>query len=62
MALAKEQYAAPDPVVPPAIKNLLESAKFGRLGLRAGRNIVRILRKLRDPVQHKPWMRQFGEV
>jgi FkbM family methyltransferase len=60
MALAKEQNAAPDHVVPPAIRNFLESAKFGRWGLRVGRGIVRVLQKMRNPVQRKLWIRQFG--
>jgi len=60
MALAKEQYAAQDHVIPPAIRNFLESVAFGRLGLRAGRKIIRMMQKVRNPIQRKLWVRQFG--
>jgi len=60
MALAKDQYAVPDPILPSGVKNSLEAFKFGRMGLRAGRRLVRSLRKLRDPVQHKRWISRFG--
>jgi FkbM family methyltransferase len=58
MALAKDQYAAPDSFLPPVIKGFLEGFKFGRFGLRAGRKMVRTLQALR--LQRKLWMRQFG--
>jgi len=60
MALANEKCAAPDHLLPPAIRNFLESVKFGRWGLRAGRKIVRTLQKVRNPVQRRLWIRQFG--
>lgn len=59
MALDKEQCAMPNPILPPGIKSLLDCFRFGRLGLRMGRAIREFLRKLRDPVQHKMWIRQF---
>jgi FkbM family methyltransferase len=58
MALSKEQYAPPEPLLPPAFKSFLEGFKFGRLGLRAGRKIVRTIQALR--IQRVLWMRQFG--
>ena len=58
MSLAKEQYAAAGPVLPPAVKNFLEGFKFGRFGLRAGRKIVRTMQAIR--LQRTLWMRQFG--
>ncbi len=58
MALAKDQRAVPDRALPPAVKDFLEGFKFGRLGLRAGRRIVRTIQALR--VQRALWMRQFG--
>lgn len=60
MALAKEQQAAPVHVVPPTIRNFLENQKIGRLGLLAGRKVVRLTQKIRDPIQRKLWIRQFG--
>jgi FkbM family methyltransferase len=60
MALANEQCAAHDHVLPPAIRNFLESVKFGRWGLCIGRKIVQILQKLRDPIRRRLWIRQFG--
>ena len=60
MALAKEDHMAPDHLVPPAFKDFLESFPFGRWGIRAGRKIVRILRKLGDPVQRKLWISRFS--
>jgi FkbM family methyltransferase len=58
MALFKEQYAPTEPLLPPAVKSFLEGFKFGRLGLRAGRKIVRTMQALR--IQREHWMRQFG--
>jgi FkbM family methyltransferase len=60
MALAKEDQMPPEHLVPPAIKNFLESFPFGRWGIRGGRQIVRLLRKLRDPGQRKLWMSRFS--
>jgi FkbM family methyltransferase len=60
MALAKDQYAVPDALLPSGFKNSLEGFKFGRLGLRAGRKFVRILRQLSNPVQRKFWICRFG--
>ena len=60
MALAKDQYAVPDPLLPPGVKNFLEGFKFGRLGIRLGRTLREFLRKFGDPIQHKIWIRQFG--
>jgi FkbM family methyltransferase len=59
MALAKEDHTAPDHQASPAVRDFLESFPFGRGGIRAGRKIVRILRKLRDPVQRKLWIGRF---
>lgn len=58
MALAREHYPAPGSILPPAIRNFLECFKFGRLGLRAGRKVVRTMQALR--LQRTRWMRQFG--
>jgi FkbM family methyltransferase len=60
MALVKDQYAVPDPLLPSGLKNSLEDFRFGRWGLRAGRRLMRSLRKLRDPAQRKIWISQFG--
>lgn len=60
MALAKDQCAVPQPLLPSGVKNSLEEFKFGRWGLRAGRKVIRSLRKLRDPVQRKLWISRFG--
>lgn len=58
MALAREQYAGPTHVVPPTIRNFLERFESGRLVLRAGRKIVRIVQAVR--LQRTLWLRQFG--
>ncbi len=60
MALAKDQYAVPDPLLSPGVKNFLEGFKFGQWGLRVGRKIIQFLRKSRDPVQRKLWIGRFG--
>lgn len=60
MALAKDQYAAPAPLLSPGVKNLLEGFKFGRWGLGVGRKIVQFLRKAKDPLQRKFWISRFG--
>jgi FkbM family methyltransferase len=60
MALAKDQYAGPEPLLPAGLKNSLEGFKFGRLGLRIGRRLVRTMRRLRDPVQRKVLISRFG--
>ena len=59
MALANENHTIPDHLVPAAFKGFLESFQFTRLGLRAGRKIVRIVQKLGDPVQRKHWISRF---
>jgi FkbM family methyltransferase len=59
MALAKEDHMAPDHLVPPAVKDFLESFQFGRWGIRAGRKTVGILHRLRDPDQRKLWISRF---
>jgi len=51
---------APTPLLSPGVNQFLEGYTFGRWGIRAGRKIVRILRKMLDPVQHKVWIRKFG--
>jgi hypothetical protein len=53
MALDKDQYAMPNSLLPPRVKDLLESLALGRLGLGIGCKIIQILRKLRHPVQRK---------
>jgi len=58
MALAKEQCPAPGRILPTVGRNFLECFKFGRLGPRAVRKIVRTVNALR--LQSKRWMRQFG--
>jgi FkbM family methyltransferase len=58
MALSKEQYAAPDPFLPPAVKSFLEGFQFGRFGLRVGRKIIRIMQAIR--IKRQVWIRQFG--
>lgn len=55
----KEQYAAPDPLLNPGIKNFLESFAAGRWGIRAGRRVRRTLRIAQDPIQRKKWTRRF---
>jgi FkbM family methyltransferase len=60
MALAKGNHMAPERLVPPAVKDLLESFSFGRWGIRGGRQIVQLLQKLRDPGQRKLWMSRFS--
>jgi FkbM family methyltransferase len=60
MAFAKENRMAPDHFVPPAVKDFLESFEFGRWGIRAGRKILRFLKKLCDPTHLRLWIRQFG--
>jgi FkbM family methyltransferase len=59
MALAKEDHMAPDHLIPPAVKDFLESFQFGRWGIRAGRKTVGILHRLRDPAQRKLWVSRF---
>jgi len=56
MGLAKEHQMASDRLVPPAIKEFLESFRAGRWGIRAGRKIVQALRNFRDPVHRKVWI------
>jgi FkbM family methyltransferase len=56
MALAKENHMAPDHLVPPAVKDFLESFQFGRWGIRAGRKVVRILQNMREPAPRKLWI------
>ncbi len=55
-----EGHEAPAPLLSPGVNKFLEGFAFGRWGIRAGRKIARILRKLLDPVQHKVWIRKFG--
>jgi FkbM family methyltransferase len=49
----------PEPILSPGLKKFLESYSLGRLGIQAARQTRKRLRDLRDPVQHKTWMRQF---
>jgi FkbM family methyltransferase len=58
MPLAKEQFAAREYLVPPAVKDFMGSFELGRLGLRAGRKIVRTMQAFR--LRRKCCMRQFG--
>src|SRR5215472_6273712 len=60
MALASRQQTTPNPILSEGVKSFLEGSRFGRVGLRIGRKIRRSLQKLRDPVQHKVWIRQLG--
>jgi FkbM family methyltransferase len=59
MALAKEGHMAPDPLVPPAIKEFMERFRFGQWGLRAGRKVLRMLQKLQNPAEYKLWIIRF---
>ncbi len=59
MAVARAQQTLPDPILDPGVKNFLESFLLGRWGIRAGRQARQWLRALRDPVQHKIWLRQW---
>jgi FkbM family methyltransferase len=59
MALTENQFAVPAPILPPKVENFLGVFQLGRLGIRLGRAIRRFLRKIRDPIQHKIWIRQF---
>jgi FkbM family methyltransferase len=56
MALVKDQYAAPEPLLPSGVKSFLESFEAGRAGLRAGRGVITFLRNLQDPIQRKMWV------
>jgi len=56
MALAKNQYSAPEPLVPSGVKTFLESFQFGRFGIGIGRKIIRFLQKAWDPLQRKIWI------
>lgn len=59
MDVAKERYAAPDPLLNPGIKNFLESFPAGRWGIRAGRSARRLLGHLRSPAHRRAWKRRF---
>jgi FkbM family methyltransferase len=59
MGLAKEDNMATDRLDPPTVKDFLEGIPFGRWGIRAGRKIIRSLRKSRDPLQRKLWIGRF---
>src|SRR4029077_20620777 len=59
MALFKEQYAMPNPLLSPCAKNFLGSFGPGRWGLRAARAPRRLLRNVRDPVQQRIWVGEF---
>lgn len=60
MALANDDHMIADRLVPPVVKDFLESAPFGSWGIRAGRKVLKILQNLRDPVQHRVWIQQLG--
>jgi FkbM family methyltransferase len=60
MAVVKDQYAVPDPLLPSRATNFLEGFRSGRASLRTGRKILQFLRKLRDPIQRKVWTSRFG--
>jgi FkbM family methyltransferase len=59
MAIAKDRYAVPTPLLPPEVKNFLAGFKVGSLGLRACRKFIQILRMSRDSVQRKLWISRF---
>jgi FkbM family methyltransferase len=59
MALAEEQSATPAPVLSPGTRNFLERFQCGRLALRIGRIVRPVVRKMRNPIQRKIWIRQF---
>lgn len=60
MTVARVPYEVPEPILTPGLKHFLESFGVGRWGIRAGRKIRRSLQMIKDPVQHKEWIRQFG--
>jgi len=59
MALTKQRHLVPGQLISPAVKIHLENFRLGRLGLRMGRKIVGILRKLRNADQRKIWISRF---
>jgi len=59
MAVARAQHALPEPILNPGVKNFLESYRLGRLGIHSARKVRRLFYTLRDPLQHKTWIRQF---
>jgi len=59
MAIVKDQYAVPDPLLSPGVKNFLEGFKIGRWGLRVVRQILQFLRRSRDPLQRTLWISRF---
>jgi FkbM family methyltransferase len=60
MALLKDQYAAPEPLLPPRVKNILAGFKIGRWGIGAGRKIIQFLQKSRNPLQRRLWISRFS--
>ena len=60
LAPIKDQFAAPETLVPPGVKGFLEEFPLGRLGLRAGRKILQFLRKSRDPLWRRIWISRIG--
>jgi FkbM family methyltransferase len=59
MAAAKDRYAVPEPLLSPKVKDFLGEFQLGRLGLRAGRKIVWLLRRSREAEQRKLWIARF---
>lgn len=57
---AKNDQITPEPILSPGAKRFLEKSWFGRWGLRVGRAVRPVLRRWRDPVQHRIWIREFG--
>ncbi len=60
MTIARENYTEPEPILAPGLKNFLEGFLLGRAGISLGRKSRQSSQRLRDPIQHKEWIRQFG--
>lgn len=60
MSITNQGQMAPNHLLSPAIKEFLESFQIGRWLVRAGRRIVRTVRKWRDPGQRKLWISRFS--
>ncbi len=55
----QNQSVTQAPLLPPGVKNFLGEFKLGRWGIRAGRRIVGIVRKWRNPAQRSLWIGRF---
>ena len=59
LALAKEESETPAPILSPGARNFLERFQVGRLALHIGRAVRPVVRKIRNPIQRRIWIRQF---